>query len=445
MSRRNFSAAPQSDQIAGLSLAGEDTEQGVTGNSTGAGTEQEVAASNRPLTSIRVRDVLLLGGLGALGPLANDMYVPALPALSRDLGTSTSQVQLTLSAFILGLALGQVVAGPISDARGRRWPLLIGVVIYALASLLCMVVPSISILVLLRFVQGVAGAAGIALALAIVSDLYTGLTQARFFSLLMQINGLAPMVAPILGSQLLRFTSWQGIFAVLALASVILLAGSAFGLRETLPASRRQRGGLAASVGAFRNLLTDRRFVGYALSCGFAFTACIIYISVSPFVLQNIYGISPQLLGILFGINALGIVILAQINSQFVGRVSSQTLLTWGYVQLALGGILLLVVTLSGIGLVGILPSIFLLVSSLGLIMPNATALALTNVKAAGSASALLGVLQLGIGAVVAPVVGLGGSASALPMAVSIAAFGIATVLTFIVLCRPARAHAQRE
>lgn len=281
-----------------------------------------------------------------------------------------------------------------------------------------------------------------ALALAIVSDLYAGLTQARFFSLLMQINGLAPMVAPILGSQLLRFTSWRGVFVALALAGVVLLATSAFGLSETLEASNRQRGGISASLRAFRELLTDRRFTGYALSCGFAFTACIIYISVSPFILQNIYGVSPQLLGILFGINALGIVIMAQINSKLVGRVSSQKLLTWGYTLLALGGMLSLVAVLTGIGLVGILPSIFLLVSSLGLVMPNATtlALALADAKAAGSASALLGVLQLGIGAVVAPLVGLADTATALPMAVAIAAFSIATLLTFIVLCRPRRA-----
>lgn len=394
----------------------------------------------KPSARIRARHVLILGGLGALGPLANDMYVPSLPTLSHDLAATTSQAQLTLSAFILGLALGQIVAGPISDARGRRWPLLIGIAVYVLTSLLCAIAPSMAILIPLRFIQGVAGAAGVALALAMVSDLYSGIAQARFFSLLMQINGLAPMLAPLLGGQLLRVTSWHGIFVTLALAAVLLLAVSALGLGETLPISQRQRGGITTTLSAFRELLMDRRFVGYALSCGFAFTACIIYISVSPFVLQNIYGISPQLLGIIFGMNALGIVIMAQVNARLVGRVPSQHLLSYGYAMIALGGVALLVVVLSGIGLIGILPAFFILTSSLGLIMPNATTLAMANTRAAGSAAALLGVLQLAIGAVVAPLVGLGGSASALPMAASIAAFALATLLTFLLLCRPIRA-----
>jgi DHA1 family bicyclomycin/chloramphenicol resistance-like MFS transporter len=393
---------------------------------------------------IHVSHVLILGGLGALGPLANDMYVPSLPALGHNLVATASQTQMTLSAFILGLALGQVVAGPISDALGRRRPLLIGVAAFALTSLLCAVAPSIYLLIALRFIQGIAGAAGVALALAIVSDLYQGLTRARFFSLLMQMNGLAPMIAPVIGGQLLRFTSWHGVFAAIALSGMVVFAGSLFGLGETLPVSQRQHGGLSASLKDFRDLLMDRRFVGYALSCGFAFTACIIYISISPFVLQVIYGVSPQTLGWIFGANALGIVIMAQVNSRLVGRVSSQTLLTFGYGMLLLGGVTLLVAVLAGIGLVGILPSFFLLAASLGLIMPNATTLALATTRAAGSASGLLGALQFAIGAVVAPLVGLGGTASALPMAGSIAAFSLATLLLFLILCRPARAGSER-
>ena len=432
MSRRSLSSMQQSNQEAAL-------------ETTVVGTEQVVTAGQGAKTRIRVSHVLILGGLGALGPLANDMYVPSLPALSHDLAATASQTQMTLSAFILGLALGQVIAGPMSDALGRRWPLLIGVAAFAFASLLCVVAPSIYVLIALRFVQGVAGAAGIALALAIVSDLYAGLARARFFSLLMQINGLAPMVAPVIGGQLLRFTSWHGVFVAIALSGVAALAGSAFGLGETLPVSRRQRGGFSASVRAFRDLLADRRFVGYALSCGFAFAACIIYISVSPFILQTIYGVSPQLLGILFGINALGLVIMAQVNGRLVGRVSSQMLLTCGYLMLTLGGMTLIVVVLTGVGLVGILSSFFLLASSLGLIMPNATTLALATTRTAGSASGLLGVLQFAIGAIVAPLVGLCGTTSALPMAGAIAAFSIATPILFLILCRPARAQVQGE
>ncbi|HJZ49241.1 MAG TPA: multidrug effflux MFS transporter [Roseiflexaceae bacterium] len=420
---RRYVSSKQRNQEAALSLSA-------------ALPEQSAAASKDRSTAIRPLHVLILGGMSALAPLSTDMYLPALPALSRDLGASMAQTQVTLSAGILGLALGQVIAGPSSDALGRRRPLLIGMAAYVLASLLCLVAPSVAALSALRFVQGVAGAAGIAIALAIVSDLYSGVTQARFFALLMQVSGLAPIIAPIIGSQLLRFTSWRGVFVTLALIGVALLLAAALGLGETLPPSRRQSGGSAASVRAFRDLLSDRRFVGYAVSSGFAFAAGIVYISVSPFILQNIYGASAQLIGILFGINALGLVIMAQVSGRLVGRVSSQALMAWGVAATALGGASLLVVVLTGIGLAGVLPSLFIIVASLGLVAPNATALALADTPTAGSASALLGVLQFSIGAVTAPLVGIGGATTAVPMAAFIAAFGIATLVTFVVFCQ---------
>jgi DHA1 family bicyclomycin/chloramphenicol resistance-like MFS transporter len=240
---------------------------------------------------------------------------------------------------------------------------------------------------------------------------------------------------------LLAFTSWRGIFVALALIGVMLLSASAFGLGETLPLDRRQSGGVSASLAAFRKLLTDRRFVGYALSCGFAFAACIVYYSVSPFILQNIYGLSPQIFGILFGTNALGLAIMSQVNERLVSRIPSQKLLTWGVAVMALGGMAFLVVALGGLGLVGLLVSFFIMATSLGLIVPNATTLALAHTRTAGSASALLGLLQFSIGAVVVPLIGLGGTTTAVPMAAVIAAFGIATLITFIVFCRPAQAH----
>jgi DHA1 family bicyclomycin/chloramphenicol resistance-like MFS transporter len=289
-----------------------------------------------------------------------------------------------------------------------------------------------------RFVQGVAGSAGIAIALAIVSDLYAGVVQAKVFSLLMLVSGLAPIAAPVIGSQLLRFTSWHGIFVTLALVGVALLLGVGLGLGETLPAARRQRGGITATLRAFRDLLTSQNFVGHALSSGFAFAAGIVYISVSPFILQNVYCVSPQSLGLLFGVNAFGLVIMAQISGRLVGRVSSHVLLAWGLAASAVGGLALLGVVLSGIGLIGVLPSLFVIVASLGLIAPNATTLALSNTRTAGSAAALLGLLQFSIGAVAAPLVGIGGTTSAVPMAAFIAAFGLAALATFLLLCRPA-------
>ena len=428
MSTRKLSSTQQSNQDA-------------PGSPLVLETGQMIPERKGTLPQIKMRHILILGGLTAFGPLSTDMYLPSLPMVSHDLGATMSQTQITLTATILGLALGQVIAGPLSDARGRRLPLLIGITLYMLTSLLCVVAPSVGILSILRFIQGVAGAAGIVIALAIARDLYAGTTLARCISLLMMVNFLAPMLAPVLGGQLLAFTSWHGVFVTLALIGTIALLAVTFGLRETLPVSQRQNGGISTSLTAFRKLLTDHHFIGYTLTCSFAFAAGIIYISASSFILQNIYGLSPQIISYIFGINSLGLVVMSQVGARIVDRVSPQKLLNRGVVMIALAGIALLVVVLSELGLIAVLLSLFLLVASLGFITPNATALALasTDSRIAGSASALLGVLQLSIGAVVAPLVGIFGTTTAVPMAAVIAAFGIASLITFSVFCRPAQ------
>jgi DHA1 family bicyclomycin/chloramphenicol resistance-like MFS transporter len=276
------------------------------------------------------------------------------------------------------------------------------------------------------------------IARAIVRDLYTGIDAARFFSLLMLVNGSAPILAPIIGGQLLRFTTWHGVFVTLAIIGAVLFIAAATGLRETLPADSRQTGGFRAILETFRRLLTDRSFMGYALSSGLAFAAMFAYISGSPFVLQGIYGVSPQLFSILFGMNALGIVIAGQISGRLVGRVPPRRLVALGLVASASGGVALLAVVVAGIGLVGILPALFIVVSSLGFILPNATTLALTgHPRTAGSASALLGVLQFAIGAAAAPLVGIGGATSALPMAMVIATLSCSALAVFLLLTRP--------
>ncbi|HEX6606256.1 MAG TPA: Bcr/CflA family multidrug efflux MFS transporter [Chloroflexia bacterium] len=388
--------------------------------------------------------VIILGALSAFGPLSIDMYLPALPALGRDFGAGASETQLTLSACLVGLALGQMIGGPISDALGRRRPLLIGVAAYALASLLCVVAPSIGALVGLRVVQGFAGAVGIVIARAVVRDLYAGVALARFFSLLMLVNGLAPILAPVIGAQLLRFTSWRGVFVTLGVAGALLFF-AATRLVETLPPASRQTGGIPATLTTFCRLLTDRSFVGYALAGGLAFAGMFSYISGSPFVLQGIYGVSPQGFSLFFSTNALGLVVAGQINGRLVGRVPVRRLLALGLIGTASGGMALLAVVLLGAGLVGILPALFLVVASLGFVFPNATTLALAgHPRTAGSASALLGVLQYAVGAVAAPLAGLSTGLSALPMAVVIAAMSLSALLTFLLLpSRGARTSAE--
>jgi DHA1 family bicyclomycin/chloramphenicol resistance-like MFS transporter len=377
----------------------------------------------------RARPVVILGALSTFGPLSIDMYLPALPQLARDFGASASGIQLTLSACLIGLALGQVVAGPISDTYGRRRPLLIGVGAYAAASLLCALAPSLLLLTILRCVQGLAGAAGIVIARAIVRDLHSGAAAARFFSLLMIVSGLAPIFAPVIGGQVLQFTSWRGVFLILFVIGVLLLVLAALGLRESLPNESRQTGGLPATLATFRRLLADSAFVGYAVAGGFAFAAMFAYISGSSFVLQEIYGVSPQGYSSIFGMNAFGLMAAGQINGQLVGRVAPQRLLLGGLTATACGGAALLaVVAVGSSGLGGVTAALFVVVASLGFVMPNATTLALSgHPRTAGSASALLGVMQYAVGAAAAPLVGLG-DRSALQMAVVIAVCGVSAL-----------------
>jgi MFS transporter, DHA1 family, multidrug resistance protein len=394
----------------------------------------------RPARSRRetVRLVVILGLLSAFAPLAIDMYLPALPALATDLGASPSEVQLTLAAVFVGLALGQILAGPVSDAYGRRRPLLVGLATFAAASLSCAVAPNIATLVALRVVQGAAGAAGIVISRAVVRDLFEGTELARFYALTLLVNGAAPIVAPIVGGLILLVTTWHGTFVVLAAIGVAMFVASAVGLEESLPVSARRSGGIAGTVRTFRDVVRDRVFVGYALAGGLALAAMFAYIAGSPFVVETIYGQSPQVFSLVFGTNALGIVLAGQLSATLVERVGPRRLVVVGLATSVAGALVLLGSVAGGIGLVGILPGFFLVTASIGLILPNATALALADHgHRAGSALALLGALQYVVGALVAPLVGIAGTGTALPMAIVIATLSLAAALSYVALARP--------
>ncbi len=393
-----------------------------------------------PASGLVTRPVLLIfiiGSLSAFGPLSLDMYLPAFPDMADDLETSASRIQLTLTACMIGLAVGQAFAGPLSDVLGRRIPLIFGLLAFALLSILCMIAPTVEILVVLRLLQGLAGAAGIVLARAVVRDLYSGSALAQFFSLVMMVNGMAPILSPVIGGQLLHFTTWHGVFLVLALFSLVLLLAVLLFLPETLPAERRQTGGVRPMLSAFRVLLTDRLFMGYGLAAGLAFGAMFAYIAGSSFVIQNIYDVSPQAYSLMFGANALGIVIMAQINARLVRSSGPRRMLMVGLTGSAIGGVSLLAVVLVDIGLIGILVALFVVVSSIGFIAPNTAALAMANYPdSAGSASALLGLLQFGIGGLVAPLAGVAGDDTALPMALLIACLGVGALVVSRLLAR---------
>jgi DHA1 family bicyclomycin/chloramphenicol resistance-like MFS transporter len=375
--------------------------------------------------------VVLLGSLSAFAPLSIDMYLPAFPSLARDLHAGPSAVQLTLTACLIGLAGGQLVVGPLSDALGRRGPLLVGLACYTVLSAACLVAPSVWALAGLRLLQGFGGSAGLVIAIAAVRDRYAGVAMARYLSTLMLVNGLAPIVAPVLGGQLLRFTSWRGVFVVLTAVGVLLLVACAAWFEESLPPDRRRTANLRATLHAYGGLIRDRGFTGYALTGGLAFAAMFAYISGSSFVLQDIFGLSPQLFAVVFGTNALGILAVGQLNRRLVGRVSPRRLLGVGLAAALAGGLLLLAAVLAGWGLPALLPGLFAVVASIGIALPNTRALATVDYPdLAGTSSALLGVGQFAVGGLVAPLIGVGGTGTAVPMVVVIAAL---TVLAFVV------------
>ena len=388
----------------------------------------------------RAEMVLIIGALSAFAPLSIDMYLPGLPAIALGLGASTAEVQLTLTACLLGLALGQLIAGPLSDTFGRRRPLLVGLAMYTVASLLCAVAPSVWGFIALRVLQGFGGAAGIVIARAVVRDHFEGSEAARFFALTMMVNGLAPILAPIIGGQLLLVTTWQGVFVVLGAIGATLFVAAWFRLRESLPPERRRSGRVADVMRSYRGLLTDRGFMSYVLASALAFAAMFGYISASPFIIEDVFGQSPQVFSIFFAVNALGIVVMSQVSGVLVRRVPPGRILLAGLLIAAVGGVLLAAAATAGLGLFGVAVGFFMVVASFGLVAPNATALALADQPhQAGSASALLGATQFLVGAVAAPLVSLGGTTSAVPMAAVIGGITWVALGTFLVLRRPAR------
>ncbi|WP_338676325.1 multidrug effflux MFS transporter [Streptomyces sp. SCSIO 30461] len=388
---------------------------------------------------------LVLGGLTALPPLSMDMYLPALPQVTGSLSASAATIQLTLTACLAGMALGQLLVGPMSDRWGRRRPLLVGMGVYVAATAVCALAPGAEMLIAFRLLQGLAGAAGIVIARAVVRDLYDGVAMARFFSSLMLISGMAPIIAPLIGGQILRVTDWRGVFYVLAGIGLLLTLLVARFLHETLPPERRHTGGMGEALRTMRGLLADRVFAGYTLAGGLAFATLFAYISASPFVIQEIYGASPQTFSLLFGLNSLGLVAAGQINGKLlVGRVSLDKVLGTGLAVITLASLALLLMTSGVFGEVGLVPiaaALFVLMSAMGLCLPNTNALALMRTPhAAGSASALLGTSAFAVGAVASPLVGIAGEATAMPMALVQLVCALGAVACFLGLCRPWRA-----
>jgi MFS transporter, DHA1 family, multidrug resistance protein len=383
------------------------------------------------------RVVLLLGSLIALGPLSIDLYLPALPDLTDDLTASPSAVQLTLTGMLLGLGLGQLVIGPLTDIYGRRRPLLIGITVHIAASLLCAVAPSIAVLDALRVLQGVGAASASVVAMAVVRDLFTGKAAASVISRLVMVMGLAPVLAPSLGSAVLEVGSWRTVFLVLAGLGVLLGALGVVALKETLPPERRSAPGVRQSLRGYADLLRDPTLVGFMLVASLTMAAVFAYVSGASFVLQDGFGLDQRTFGLVFGIGAVGLIVFSQLNVALLRRYEPGTILSNALTVAAVSGIVLLGDAITGTGgIIGILVPLWVIMAMVALCGPNASALALAqHGERAGAAAALLGASQFAVGAAAAPLTGLGEAGSAVPMAMTIAgALLLAAVLVRFVL-----------
>ncbi|AQA23012.1 drug resistance transporter, Bcr/CflA subfamily protein [Rhodococcus sp. MTM3W5.2] len=380
--------------------------------------------------------LLILALLSAIAPLATDMYLPGLPALGEDLGTSASTVQLTLTTFMAGLGIGQLIIGPLSDGWGRRKLLIGGTIVCAISGVACALAPSAEVLIGARLLQGLSGGAGIVLARAVIADRAKGDNAAKLFSIMMIIGGVAPVLAPLMGGALLGPIGWRGIFWVLAAASVVMLVGVLTLVPETLPVERRHGGGLSALAHNMRYVTGNPRYLGYALTFMFGFGALFSYISASPFVVQDVLGLTPGQFSIVFGVNSIGIVAGSIVNTRLIGRFHARQLLRFGVSMLLTAGTLLLLeVTVGAAATAVVLPLLFLVTTSLGFIMGNATALGQSEVTAAaGTGSALMGAGQFGLAALISPLVG----GSALGMSIGIVVCAVAAMTALLALGRPA-------
>jgi DHA1 family bicyclomycin/chloramphenicol resistance-like MFS transporter len=365
-----------------------------------------------PTGAARIRTILVLGALIALGPLTIDMYLPALPALGSDLGASESAVQLTLTGTLIGLGLGQLVIGPLSDAYGRRLPLIAGTIVHIAASLLCLIAPNVAVLGVLRTLQGVGAAATMVVAMAVVRDLFTGRAAATVLSRLMLVMGTAPILAPSIGAAVLLTGSWRGVFAVLATLGFALLLVAIFLLKETLPPERRRTSSFRPVLSTYKMLVTDRQFVVLALVAALGMSALFSYVSGSSFVLQDQFGLNQQQFGLVFALGAVALIGASQMNVVLLNRWTERQIVFGALGGALVFGTVLIVLAVSGVGgLFGFLVPLLLVLAAIGFVLPNAPALALSrHGEAAGTAAALLGATQFGLGALIAPVVGVLGN-----------------------------------
>ncbi|MEH7097400.1 Bcr/CflA family multidrug efflux MFS transporter [Neobacillus vireti] len=393
----------------------------------------------KPSGKKRIQLAILLGSLGLLGPFTIDTYLPSFPTIVKDFDTTASLVQISLTSCLLGLGLGQLVIGPLSDVKGRRKPLLFFIILYLLASVTCSFAPNIYFLIIARLVQGFAAAGGLVISRAIVRDLFSGRELTKFFTMMVLVGNLGPIVAPIAGGGILAFSNWHGVFVVLAIIGAVLLFTVTFKLEETLPEENRVPSNLPQIMKNFGSLFKDRTFMGYALTQGFTTAGIFAYVSGIPFVYQNIYGVTPQQFSLLFGTNGVALIIGSQLVGRFADVISERTFLKIGLAISNLAGAWLLIALLLKAPLIAVAVPIFFFIGSISIIGTTSFALAIeTQGHIAGSASALLGLLPFVLGSLTAPLVGIAGAFTGVPMGVIIFTASFLAFLSYYGLVRRA-------
>jgi DHA1 family bicyclomycin/chloramphenicol resistance-like MFS transporter len=382
--------------------------------------------------------ILVLGALVALGPFTIDLYLPALPVIRNDFQVPEGTVQLTLSATIVGFALGQLVVGPWSDKVGRRLPLILATAVHIIACFAATLAPDVTWLMAARVMQGIGAAGGGVVAMAMVRDLFGGKPLVRMLSRLALVTGLAPILAPLIGSQLLLLVDWRGIFGFLVAYGVFVILAVSLLIRETLPKERTEDAGSSTVLQRYRNVLTDRIFVGVAIIGGFSFSGLFAYLAASPFIFQEVYGLDAQQYGMLFAVNSLGIVIGNQVAARLIPRVGAQWVLAVTTSVQLLMALAIILIASAGLGLVAILIPLWFFIAAVGFGFPCVQVLALVNHgHEAGTAASLLGAVNFGLAGVISPIVGFLGTDTVVPMATVMVCTAIVSIVSIWFIVRP--------
>lgn len=374
--------------------------------------------------------VIILGALTAIGALSIDMFLPGLPEIKNDFHTTTSNAQLTLSLFMIGLALGNLFAGPISDATGRKKPLWISMFIYTLASLGIVFVTNIEIMIALRFIQGVTGGAASVISRAIASDMYKGKELTKFLSLLMLVNGVAPVIAPAIGGVILSLAVWRMVFIILTVFGILMVIGSLTKVPESLQDDEKDSDGIKEMFKNFKHLLETPKFVLPMLIQGFSFIMLFTYISASPFIIQKIYGMSALQFSIMFAAIGITLIISSQLVGVLVDRKERRQLLKIvTYIQV-LGVVIVAITLLNHLSFWILVIGFIILVAPVTAVASLGFSIAMDeSTRGRGSASSLLGLVQFLLGGLMSSLVNVMGEHNVIPYVVIISMTAVIMII----------------